>query len=72
MVRLVEDPIEIGGRRTLVLESAGDETLAEALRARRRLSLDLLERWGQDLLEALIALERVRVIMETEVTMTAR
>ncbi len=61
LVRLIEGPIEISGRRTLVLESAGDETLAEALRVRRRLSLDLLERWGEDLLEALIALERAGV-----------
>jgi serine/threonine protein kinase len=61
LVRMVEGPIEIGGRRTLVLESAGDETLAEAMRTRRRLSLDLLERWGDDILEALVALERAGV-----------
>jgi serine/threonine protein kinase len=61
LVRMVEPPLEIGGRRTLVLESAGDETLAEALRARKRLSIDLLERWGEDLLEALGALERAGI-----------
>jgi serine/threonine protein kinase len=61
LVRLVEGPIEVGGRQALVLESAGDETLAEALRGRGRLSLDLLERWGGDLLEALVALDRAGV-----------
>jgi serine/threonine protein kinase len=61
LVRLIEGPLEIGGRQTLLLESAGDETLAEVLRSRERLALDLLERWGSDLLEALVALDRVGV-----------
>ena len=61
LVRLVEGPIEVGGRQALVLESAGDETLGEVLRGRERLSLDLLERWGTDLLEALVALDRAGV-----------
>jgi serine/threonine protein kinase len=61
LVRLVEGPIEVGGRRALVLESAGGETLGEVLRGRGRLSLDLLERWGGDLLEALVALDRAGV-----------
>jgi len=61
LVRLLEGPIEIGGRLALVLENAGEETLAEAMRARKRLSLDLLERWGEDLLEALAALEQAGV-----------
>lgn len=61
LVRLVEGPIEVGGRHALVLESAGDQTLGEVLRARQRLSLDLLERWGSDLLEALVALDRAGV-----------
>ena len=58
LVRLVEGPVEVGGRKALVLESAGDETLGEVLRSRERLSLDLLERWGTDLLEALVSLDR--------------
>ena len=58
VVRLVEGPVEVGGRKALVLESAGEETLGEVLRGRERLSLDLLERWGADLLEALVALDR--------------
>ena len=61
LVRLVEGPIDVGGRHALVLETAGDETLGEVLRGRERLSLDLLERWGTDLLEALVALDRAGV-----------
>ena len=60
-MRLVEGPIDVGGRQALVLESAGEETLGEVLRGRERLSLDLLERWGTDLLEALVALDRAGV-----------
>ena len=61
LVRLVEGPVLVGGRCALVLEPAGDETLAEVLRSRERLSLDLLERWGTDLLEALVALDHAGV-----------
>jgi serine/threonine protein kinase len=61
LVHLIEGPIEVGGRPALVLESAGDQTLGEVLRGRERLSLDLLERWGADLLEALVALDRAGV-----------
>src|SRR5262249_1375632 len=43
LVRLVQGPLDVGGRQALLLESAGDETLAEVLRGRERLSLDLLE-----------------------------
>ena len=32
LVRLVEGPIDVGGRQALVLESAGDQTLGEVLR----------------------------------------
>lgn len=46
LVRLLEGPLAVGSRRALLLSSAGDRTLADALRARARLSLDLLERWG--------------------------
>lgn len=58
LVRLVEpEPLQVGERLALLLESAGEETLSEIMRERRRLSLDLLERWGTDLLEALVALD---------------
>jgi serine/threonine protein kinase len=62
VVRILEtSPLQVGGRRALLLESAGDETLADVLRDRRRLSLDLLERWGSDLLEALVSLDAAGV-----------
>lgn len=62
LVRLLEqDPVKVGDRTALILESAGAETLADILRDRRRLSLDLLERWGIDLLEALVALDQAGV-----------
>lgn len=61
LVTLIDGPIEIGSRQALVLESAGRQTLAEALRERDRLSLDLLERYGADLIEALAALDKAGV-----------
>jgi serine/threonine protein kinase len=61
LVRLIAGPVRIGGRTALILESAGEETLAEVLRGRQRLSLDLQERWGADLLEALVGLDRAGV-----------
>ncbi|BAK35877.1 hypothetical protein MLP_28630 [Microlunatus phosphovorus NM-1] len=61
LVSLVEGPLIVGGRTALLLESAGEQTLAHALSARGRMSLDLLERWGTDILEALIALDRAGV-----------
>jgi serine/threonine protein kinase len=61
VVRLVDGPVRLGGRTALVLEPAGDETLAQVLRGRDRLSLDLLERWGTELLEALVALDRAGI-----------
>lgn len=61
VVRLVEGPVQLGARQALVLESAGEETLSEVLRGRARLSLDLLERWGADLLLALAALDKAGV-----------
>jgi serine/threonine protein kinase len=61
LVRLVEGPLDVGGRQALLLGSAGDQTLGEVLRGRERLSLDLLERWGTDLLEGLVDLDRAGV-----------
>jgi serine/threonine protein kinase len=61
LVRLVEGPLEIGGRQALVLQAAGDETLAEVLHRAAPLAPDLLRRWGSDLLEALVALDQAGV-----------
>jgi serine/threonine protein kinase len=51
----------IGGHTTLLLSSAGKSTLDQILRADGRLSLDQLERFGNDLLEAVRYLERVGI-----------
>src|SRR5690606_9940131 len=53
---LVRGPVTVGGRTALLLESAGKRTLAEELRE-GRLALDLLERYGRDLLRIVYYLE---------------
>lgn len=50
--------VPVGPRTALVLQNAGRTTLAEELTNRRRLSIDVQQRWGTDLLTALVALER--------------
>ena len=60
VVRCV-DVVEIYGRVGLVLDQAGDLTLAQRLRVDGRLPLDLLQRWGQDLLKAVSYLEEMGV-----------
>ncbi|MEV6965197.1 BREX system serine/threonine kinase PglW [Hamadaea sp. NPDC051192] len=47
---LVDGPVTVGGRTALLLESAGPRTLAEELQ-KGRLAIDLLERYGRDLLD---------------------
>jgi serine/threonine protein kinase len=54
-------PLRLDRRIALLLEPAGDQTLADVLRDRPRLSLDLLERWEVDLLEAIVELDRAGV-----------
>lgn len=61
IVRMEAGPVQVGSRVALVLESAGTETLGDVLRGRGRLSIDLLERWGIDLLDALVALDRAGI-----------
>lgn len=61
IVKLIDGPLAVGGRQALLLESAGPKTLSEELRERARLSLDLLERYGTDLLEALVVLDKAGV-----------
>jgi serine/threonine protein kinase len=61
IVKVVDGPLIVGGRRALLLESAGPTTLSHELRTRTRLSLDLLERFGTDLLDALAALDKAGV-----------
>ena len=54
----LHDKLPVGGRTALVLSFAGRTTLADELNGRRRLSIDVLRRWGADLLKALTVLER--------------
>lgn len=60
IVRL-HDVVEIGDRAGLLLSAAGSMTLDQALREGGRLHLDMLERWGLDLLEALAYLETMGI-----------
>lgn len=63
LVARVEGPIDVDGRQALLLESAGPQTLTELLRQRRgRLSLDLTERFGNDLLQAVELLDKAGVV----------
>ncbi|MFR9751679.1 BREX system serine/threonine kinase PglW [Nocardia sp. 004] len=57
IVRFIQHA-EVGGRTTLVLSFAGATTLAEELSVKGRLSINLLERWGTDLLSAVHELEQ--------------
>jgi len=57
IVRLIDGPLVVGRRTALLLQFAGSQTLADALSLRNRLSLDLLERYGADLLDAVVALD---------------
>ena len=47
-----------GGRLGILMSNAGDTTLAQRLRADGKLQIDMLERLGEDLLEALDYLDR--------------
>ncbi|MET8349017.1 BREX system serine/threonine kinase PglW [Micromonospora sp. NPDC005206] len=62
VAQLIEGPVTAGGRTGLLLEFAGQVTLAEELSTYGRLSLDLLERYGKDLLDILEYLDGQGVI----------
>lgn len=53
---------EVGGLAILFLSSAGDETLAERLRNEGRLGLDLLRRFGEELIGMVDHLEAQSVV----------
>ncbi|HET7041279.1 MAG TPA: hypothetical protein VFI13_04645, partial [Gemmatimonadales bacterium] len=57
IVRLISDPLTIGGRRALLLARAGERTLSERIATDGPPGLELLERWGNDLLAAVAHLE---------------
>ncbi|MEV4372947.1 BREX system serine/threonine kinase PglW [Nonomuraea sp. NPDC049637] len=52
IVRLVEGPRELGGRTLIVLDRAGETTLADYLRSDGQLSIEELERYGDHLFAA--------------------
>jgi len=57
IVTLHRDPATVAGHATILIEYAGDETLAERVKRDGPLGLELLERLGEDLLRAVSALE---------------
>jgi serine/threonine protein kinase len=58
----IEQELKMSGRTVLVLQKAGDKTLAATLTKEGVPSLDLLSRYGDDLLSALASLERHGVV----------
>ncbi|MEW6279493.1 MAG: protein kinase, partial [Candidatus Eremiobacterota bacterium] len=60
IVSLVE-VVEVGPRRGLLLAKVGDTTLAQRLRQEGRLQLELLQRFGDDLLGLVAYLEKVGI-----------
>jgi serine/threonine protein kinase len=62
VAQLVAGPLPVGGRTSLLLDFAGAPTLAEELQANGRLSLELLERYGRDLLDIVVYLDGQGVI----------
>lgn len=55
------EPIDVAGHAGLVLSYANKGTLAHRLHSEGRLSLETLERWGEDLLSAVSYLEQVAI-----------
>lgn len=51
------ETLTVAGRTALLLKSAGAKTLAEKLKSEGRLSLDMLQRFGEELIEAVDHLE---------------
>ena len=54
----IHDELKFNGRTVLVLQKAGEKTLSAQLRADGAPSLDLLARYGDDLMSAVSSLER--------------
>ena len=57
IVRLIDGPVEAGGRTVVVLEQAGERTLADQLRHDGPLTIDELENLGEHLLQAIAYLD---------------
>jgi len=58
VANLIDGPLEVGGRHCLLVEVAGERTLADELRREGRVSLDRLGLWGRDLFDIVALLER--------------
>ncbi|WP_420873106.1 protein kinase domain-containing protein [Nocardioides daphniae] len=57
VVRLIGGPIRIDGRTALLLSDAGKETLATRIATEGRATIEQLEGYGRDLLEAVAHLD---------------
>lgn len=57
IVQLLEGPFEVDGRRAILLSDAGRKTLADRLASEGRATIEQLENFGRDLLEAVAYLE---------------
>lgn len=66
IVRLVE-PLQLGGRRVLLMSDAGKETLATRIAKEGQSTLEQLQRWGTDLLEAMAYLVDVEGVFHRDI-----
>lgn len=57
IVQLLEGPLDVDGRRAILLSDAGRKTLADRLASEGRATIEQLENFGRDLLEAVAYLE---------------
>lgn len=57
IVSLIDGPLEVTGRKALLLTDAGSTTLADELSKQGRLTLEWQQRWGGQLLEAMTHLD---------------
>ncbi|MFW5473153.1 BREX system serine/threonine kinase PglW [Knoellia sp. CPCC 206450] len=55
---LIQGPLVVSGRTCLLVELAGQKTLASTISEAGRLNLDQLQRWGRDLIEMVDLLEQ--------------
>ena len=61
IVRLIDGPFEVAGRTVIVLDRAGERTLADEIRQQGPLTIGELEKLGEDLLHAVLYLEEEKV-----------
>jgi serine/threonine protein kinase len=66
VVRLAET-LELGGRRVLLMSDAGKETLATRLAKEGQSTLEQLQRWGTDLLEAMAYLVDTKGVFHRDI-----